>query len=134
MSGEIYSYLMDALLDKGALDVFYTPIQMKKNRPGVQLSVLCSSEDVAIMEKIILMETSTFGIRKYPVVRTILDRVYDTVETPYGEITVKKGYLDGETIKVTPEYEELKKLSLEHDIPLITLYKKIQVIIENKCF
>lgn len=134
MSGEIYSFLMETLLDAGALDVFYTPIQMKKNRPGVQLSVLCTSEKISMLEKIILCETTTFGIRKYPVERKILNRDFRVIETPYGQITVKMGFLDGVLIKATPEYEELKKISLSQDIPLIALYKKIQSIIEKVCF
>lgn len=134
MSGEIYSFLMETLLDAGALDVFYTPIQMKKNRPGVQLSVLCTSEKISMLEKIILCETTTFGIRKYPVERKILNRDFRVIETPYGQITVKMGFLDGVLIKATAEYEELKKISLSQDIPLIALYKKIQSIIEKVCF
>ncbi len=132
MPGEIYSYLMDTLLSHGALDVTYTHLQMKKNRPGVKVSVLCSEENVKDFEKILLLETSTFGIRKYPVDRTILEREFKCIKTPYGELTFKYGYYQGKVIKITPEYEELKLIAKDLDIPLLSIYRHIQEFIEKE--
>jgi uncharacterized protein (DUF111 family) len=132
MPGEIYSYLMDILLEAGALDVTYTSIQMKKNRPGVKVSVLCKEDDVELMEGLLLTETSTFGIRKYPVSRTILEREFKTLDTEYGPLTFKYGYLNGKCIKVTPEYEELRQIARDLKVPLIDVYKNIHVIIEKE--
>lgn len=129
MSGEIYSYLMPSLLQIGALDVTYQPIQMKKDRPGIKISVLCDLENVSSVEKMLLKETTTFGTRKYIVDRRILDRQFIKHETVYGELTFKYGYLEGELIKITPEYEELKKIANGQKIPLIQVYKEIESFI-----
>jgi len=132
MPGEIYSYLMDILLSEGALDVTYTSLQMKKNRPGVKISVLCDENKLERIEKVLLSETSTFGIRKYPVERSILEREFKRHQTPFGELTFKFGYYEGELIKVTPEYEELKVVAKEMAMPLISVYGKVQEYIEKE--
>lgn len=124
MSGEIYSYLMEVLMDH-ALDVFYVPIQMKKNRPAIKLSVLADENKAAVIEKIILRETTTFGIRKYSVERTILDRQIKKVSTRFGELAIKYGYLDDVFIKATPEYEDCKRIALENHLPLREVYQQI---------
>jgi uncharacterized protein (DUF111 family) len=123
---------MDKLLVSGALDVTYSSLQMKKNRPGVKVSVLCNTHDIEALTNILLTETSTFGIRKYPVQRSILSREFKKHKTPYGDCTFKYGYLDGKCVKITPEYEELKLIAIEQDMPLLTLYKKIQAYIEKE--
>lgn len=124
MSSEIYSYLMDQLMAY-ALDVFYTPIQMKKNRPATKLSVLVSKENLPEVERIILMETTTFGIRKYPVERSVLDREFIEMETRFGLITIKHGFLENELIKVTPEYESCRLIALKEKMPIRDVYQKI---------
>lgn len=132
MHGEIYSYLMDKLLLAGALDVTYTSLQMKKNRPGIKVTVLCNEHNLEHLEHTLLTETSTFGVRKYPVSRKILDREFRTIESPLGLLTFKYGYIDGSCIKITPEYEELKKISEESEIPLIAVYQIINSFIEKE--
>ncbi|MCH4890612.1 LarC family nickel insertion protein [Acidaminobacter sp. JC074] len=132
MLGEIYSYLMDILLSEGALDVTYTNLQMKKNRPGIKVSVLCDEDKLQAIEQVLLTETSTFGIRKYPVDRSILEREFKRHQTPLGQLTFKYGYYNGELIKVTPEYEELKVIAKELALPLISVYSKIQAYIEKE--
>ncbi len=114
----MYSYLYEKLLGNNALDVYSTPITMKKNRPAYKFSVICKEEDKSVLEKIIFEETTTFGIRAYKVERTILDREFTKIKTTYGEVTVKNGYLDSKLIKSSFEYEDLKKLAIEHDIPI----------------
>ncbi len=132
MSSEIYSYLIDELFKVGAKDVSYTSIYMKKNRPGIKISVLCDEMDIKSIEKVIFEETSTFGIRKYQVKRSVLDRKFEKVNTKYGEFTLKSAYLDGKLLKVTPEYEECKKAAMEHSVPLKDIYSFINSYIENE--
>lgn len=132
MNGEIYSYLMDKLLSEGALDVTYTSLQMKKNRPGIKVTVLCHEHSLEHLEYILLTETSTFGVRKYPVSRQILDREFKKMESPLGLLTFKYGYIEGRCIKITPEYEELKKISEEREIPLIAVYQIINSFIKKE--
>jgi len=132
MHGEIYSYIMDKLLKEGALDVTYSNIQMKKNRPGVKVTILCHYDDLEILENVMLLETSTFGVRNYPVSRKILERSFKKVTTPLGELTFKYGYIDNNCVKITPEYEELKHISLTKEMPLITVYQIINSFIEKE--
>ncbi len=118
MSSEVYTYLYEKLLANKALDVFTTPILMKKNRPAYKLSVICNLEDKECIEKIIFQETTTFGIRAYEVSRSILDRNFSKMDTSFGEVTVKNGYLDKELIKSSFEFEDLKQLAIKHNVPL----------------
>ena len=92
MQGEAYSYLMDSLFSVGALDVYYTPIFMKKNRPAVMVRVLIPEHLVERAEEVLFRETTTLGVRRYPVGRTMLEREYGTVTTPWGECRIKRGY------------------------------------------
>jgi len=132
MNSEIYSYLLDRLLEVGALDVTYSTIQMKKNRPGVKVTVLCSNVSIDLIEDVLLTESSTFGIRKYPVSRKVLDREFKQIQTPLGILTFKYGYKDDKCIKITPEYEELKVIAEKESIPLITVYQIINSFIEKE--
>jgi len=122
MSGEIYSYILPLLFEAGAKDVYYTDIQMKKNRPGVMLSVLADKFTESEIEAIIFKETTTFGIRKYDVDRVALKRDFKKVETEFGEITVKIAY-DGDAIlKYAPEYEECAKAAKHHSVPFAQVF------------
>ncbi len=122
MNPETYSYIMPRLFENGALDVYYTSIMMKKNRPGTMLSVLCTKDNSNALENIIFKETSTFGIRKYTLQRQKLNRKFINVQTKYGNISVKVGYQDGKVIKYSPEYEDCKKLANEHNVPIKNIY------------
>ncbi len=112
MTGEVAGYVLELLFENHALDAFYTPIYMKKNRPGIHLSVLCEESNLAVIENIILKETSTIGIRKYPVERTCMDRHIKKLTTPYGQINLKVSQ-HGEIYRETPEYEDVKKIAKE---------------------
>ena len=125
MSSEIYSYIFPMLFDKGALDVYLTNIIMKKNRPGVKLSILCKEDDTKGFEDILFRETTTLGIRKYKVDREILHREFTKVNTKYGVITLKKGIKDGEVLKYAPEYEECKEIALKYNLPVKDVYNEI---------
>jgi len=122
MTGEVAGYVMDTLLEAGALDVFYTPIYMKKNRPGMKLSVLCEAEDVERIQKIIFQETTTLGIRMHETNRVCMDREWLTVTTIYGDIRIKKGSYDDIT-KWAPEYEDCKRCAKEKGVAIQKVYQ-----------
>ncbi|WCK54437.1 nickel pincer cofactor biosynthesis protein LarC [Aneurinibacillus sp. Ricciae_BoGa-3] len=122
MTGEGFGYVMERLLDEGALDVYYTPVYMKKNRPGTLITVLASPEKAERFEDILLMETTTLGVRKIPCTRRILDRNLTYVDTPYGKVSVKQAILKGEVIRQIPEYEDVKKAAIRHGVPFYKVY------------
>ena len=118
MSPQNFAYATEKLLAAGALDVFTIPIQMKKARPGHLLQVLAPPDAVDRLTRIIFQETTTIGIRRYPVERTTLDREFVEVSTPYGKVKIKVSKLDGAVVNFTPEYEECARLARENDVPL----------------
>jgi uncharacterized protein (TIGR00299 family) protein len=118
MNPETFSHLHDLLAQSPALDWYLTAIQMKKNRPGTLLTVLCRPADREAIAAIVLKETSTIGYRYRMMNRFELDREFAKVTTEFGEITIKTANLDGETINAAPEYEDCHKAALEHDVPL----------------
>lgn len=117
-TAEVIGYTMERLLAAGALDVYTTPIEMKKNRPGCLLSVLCQPGDTGQMESLLFTETTTFGVRRYPCSRTKLDRDYKKVDTPFGKITIKIGLHHGEVITYSPEYEDCRAAAQAHQVAL----------------
>ena len=125
VSGEIIGYCFEQLFSAGALDVFTVPIQMKKNRPGVLLSVIAAPEKVAECEQILFRETGTFGIRRSTMQRSKLQREMVTLETPWGAIRAKKGWRDGFEI-ITPEYEDCASIARTHGIPLREVFRQAQ--------
>ena len=121
-SGEVLAYTSEKLFANGALDVFYTPIFMKKGRPAYRLSVACRKEDMFKLQNIMFKETTTIGIRYRFEYRTELEREMIEVDTKYGKLEAKKVTNNGETY-VYPEYESMKKIAREKGIPLKELYK-----------
>ena len=117
-SPQIFDYAMERLFKAGALDVWLTPIQMKKNRPAVTLSVLAPAALQEEIEKIIFTETTTIGIRRYPVQRTAAERREETVSTPWGSVRVKISSMNGKLCSVTPEYDDCRKLAAANDVSL----------------
>ena len=115
-------YTLDKLLAAGARDVYYLPIYMKKNRPAYMLGVLCTKDLVAKMEEIIFSETTTIGIRKYPVERTILKRREAKAVTPYGEVELKICERNGEIYRY-PEYESVKAVCEAAGVPFKVVYQ-----------
>jgi uncharacterized protein (TIGR00299 family) protein len=122
INAEILGNFVDQALAAGALDVFHTPIQMKKNRPGVLLTVLCGEAEADRFSELMLRETSAFGIRRYTAERRKLAREFKTVETPHGKVTVKLGKLDGRVVQAAPEYESCRKLAEAAKVPLKQIY------------
>ena len=123
-TGEALGFVMDRLLKAGARDVFYTPIYMKKNRPAVLLRVICMADQVEQMEDLIFAHTTTVGIRKMPMERTVLDRRMETVDTPYGPADVNLCERKGKT-RIYPEYESVKKLCEASGEDFQTVYHSV---------
>ena len=123
-TGEILGYTLEKLLKSGALDVFYTPIFMKKNRPAYRLTVACRKKDMENLQNIIFRETTTIGIRYRFEDRIELKREFVEIDTKYGKIKAKKVFSNGE-VYIYPEYENLKEISEKNNVPLKELYKMI---------
>ncbi|MGA3169411.1 MAG: nickel pincer cofactor biosynthesis protein LarC [Chthoniobacteraceae bacterium] len=123
LSPEIVGAVTEQLLKAGALDVFLTSIQMKKNRPGLQLTALCEDAAVSAVAGLIFRQTTTFGVRMDRVDRLKLPRTFETVKTPYGPVSVKIGSLNGETLQVSPEFESCKALSEKTGQPIRTIFE-----------
>jgi uncharacterized protein (DUF111 family) len=130
INAEILGNFVEEALAAGALDVFHTPIQMKKNRPGVLLTVLCAEAEADRFSELMLRETSTFGIRRYTAERRKLMREFKTVQTPHGKVIVKLGKLDGRIVQAAPEYESCRKLAQETKLPLKQIYAAANKAIE----
>lgn len=126
VSGELIGHTTTRLWEAGALDVYTMAIQMKKNRPGVKLTVLCQSGDVGKAEKVLFRETGTLGIRRWPVSRHKLERKPHHVETPWGTVQGKLGWIAGEPPKFSPEYEACRRIADEHGVPLKEVYEAAQ--------
>lgn len=123
---EIFEVLMTRVFAAGALDIYFTPIQMKKNRPGTLVTVICAPESAERLAEIVFRETGTFGIRVREQKRLTLERTRALVETPYGEIMLKVGRRNGEIVTVSPEYEDCKRAALEHNVPVKDVYVAAQ--------
>ncbi len=132
MNPEYYEYIMDLLFDAGAVDVYMTPIIMKKSRPAVKLSVLCYPESEKSINEVLLKETSTLGIRKYPVEKTMLERKVEHITTRYGMIRIKSAFLEGKRIKSKPEYEDCIRIAREKNIPISQVYLEAERIVANR--
>ena len=126
MNPEIYDYLIQKLMDNGALDVFLTGIQMKKNRPAVKLSVISSVENSDKIVDIIFNETTTLGVRIYNTRRIKLFIEKRTVKTEYGDISVKIGKINDKIKTISPEYEECRRLAEKSNIPLKDIYDLVK--------
>lgn len=129
-TGELLGYVMEQLFAVGALDVFYTPIYMKKNRPAVKLTVLVKKSDVERMENLILRETPTIGIRKYETERTCMERSMRYVDTVYGTITVKS-CVYGDIKKETLEYEEVAQIARKYQKPYLDVVDELMQYVKE---
>ncbi|HEM4128480.1 TPA: DUF111 family protein [Streptococcus suis] len=124
MTSEALGYVLESLISNSkVLDAYLTPIQMKKNRPGHLLTVLSYQENCEELEEYLLMETSTFGVRKYETERTILQRSFIELRTEFGLIQFKLGFFKERLIKVTPEFEDMKAIALELKVPFPRIYQ-----------
>jgi hypothetical protein len=122
MNPELYGYVLERLLAAGAMDAHLVPVIMKKNRPGVVLSVLCRPEDADRLRDLLFAETTTLGIRRQRVARTCLPRASETVETPYGALRIKIARWGDDASKAAPEYEDCRAAAQAHGVPLREVY------------
>ena len=132
MSSEVYSYIYEIFIDNGVLDIYTESIKKKKNRPATKLCILCKEEDLNKFVDLIILQTSTFGIRYTKYNRVTLNRKFTEIDTKYGKITVKLGYYNGKLIRVTPEYEDCKNIAKNKNIPLNSLINNINYLINKK--
>jgi len=121
LNPEIMPYVLEKLLSAGALDAWLQPIIMKKGRPAQNLKVLCRPEHQQKLQHILFTETTTLGVRACPVDRFALERRWKMAQTPWGQVRVKEGLLDGRVVNAVPEFEDCKKLAEEKGIPLKTV-------------
>jgi uncharacterized protein (TIGR00299 family) protein len=132
VSGEVIGHCIGQLWNAGALDVYTTAIQMKKNRPGVKLTILCHAEHVEPLESIVFRETGTLGIRRWSAARHILSRVACEVQTEFGLIEGKLSRRGGETVDFSPEYESCRRIADERQIPLRELYSAAEKAFQSQ--
>jgi len=118
MSPQIYGYFVERALAAGALDVFSTPAQMKKNRPGLLVTLLSETENAARLIDLIFRETTTLGVRTYEVRRKTLERELVPVVTPFGEVRMKVSHMNGSILNATPEYDDCQRIAAERGVPL----------------
>jgi uncharacterized protein (DUF111 family) len=126
MNPELYATVTERLFDAGALDVWITPIQMKKGRPGVLLSVLAVAAREQVLADLLLRETTTLGVRVHAVHRHEAQRTFTTVETAYGAVQVKLKQVEGRIIGAKPEYEDCQRLAGQYGIPIRQVYEAAQ--------
>ena len=118
ISPQILGAVMQQLLAAGALDVWFTPVQMKKSRPGMMLSALCDEGAVEKIADIIFTETTAFGLRVEKIARLKLTRKFETVKTPHGEVTVKLGFKGERLLQIAPEFESCRAIAEHAGVPL----------------
>jgi uncharacterized protein (TIGR00299 family) protein len=124
LNPQVFGYVMDRLLEEGALDVFGMPVQMKKNRPGTLLTVLCKPEDAEKLAQLIFSETTTLGVRRREESRQTLARRWESVRTEWGEVRIKIASMNGTVTNYAPEYEDCRRIAAEHHVPLKTVMQE----------
>jgi uncharacterized protein (TIGR00299 family) protein len=133
VTGEELGYAMERLFAAGALDVWFTPVQMKKDRPGVVLSALARPDQAEVLAQVFLRETPTLGLRlSPPLARVVAERREREVETPWGSVRVKEKWLDGECHAVSPEYEDCARIAREQGLPLLRVMEAARAAAQGK--
>jgi len=132
MNPEFYDSVMESLFKLGAIDVYFSSIFMKKNRPATKISVLAEIFDREVLSKILLTETSSFGIRFYEVERITLDRQFKNLKTLFGIIKIKVGRLEGKIVQATPEFEDCKNAARKNNIPVKNVYDSALAMAQKK--
>ena len=125
MTPEMLGHFMDTALQNNVLDIYYSPIIMKKNRPATQLTIICKVEDKLRIEDMILKHTSSLGVRSYKVNRRILDRTFRDIQTPYGNVSIKLSLKNGKIFKIKPEYEDLRVISKQTEQSFQQIYHNV---------
>jgi len=122
MNPQVYSFVMERAFAQGALDVFMIPAQMKKDRPGVLLTVLCKPETADAMIEMLLVETTTLGVRYYEARRRVLERTIETIETEYGPVRIKVARDGARTLHFQPEYEDCARVAASANVPVLEVH------------
>jgi len=125
MTGEMLGNAMDQLMEQGAMDVHFTPIIMKKNRPATMISLLCAEAEEPRFTELLFRHTTTLGVKSFALDKTVLERRFDVVETGLGPVTMKRALLGGEVLRSKPEFEECREMARRNDIPLADVYARI---------
>src|SRR5271169_3303158 len=121
LNPQVFGYVMDRLFEEGALDAFAMPVQMKKNRPGSLLTILCKPEDAGKFAQLLFTETTTLGVRRREEMRQTLSRRWENVGTPWGAVRIKIASMNGTVTNYAPEYEDCRRIAAEHHVPLKTV-------------
>jgi hypothetical protein len=129
MNPEFFEYISDRLFKAGASDVFYSNIIMKKGRPGIILNVICETELADIVKNIIFAESTSLGIRTFPFKKDTLVRKFETLQTIYGEVSVKRSFYKGTEVSCKPEYDDCRRIASEKNIPIKEVYNNIIVLL-----
>jgi len=124
LNPQVFGYVIDRLLEEGALDAFGVPVQMKKNRPGMLLTALCKPEDTSKLTQLIFTETTTLGVRRRDEIRQTLARRWENVSTRWGEVRIKIASMNGTVTNYAPEYEDCRRIAAEHRVPLKTVMQE----------
>jgi pyridinium-3,5-bisthiocarboxylic acid mononucleotide nickel chelatase len=124
LNPQVFGYVMDRLFEAGALDAFAMPVQMKKNRPGTLLTVLCKPEHEGELTQLIFTETTTLGVRRREERRQTLARRWESVGTPWGEVRIKIASMNGTVTNYAPEYEDCRRIAMENRVPLKTVMQE----------
>jgi len=132
MNPELYDHIFERLFSAGAMDVYLTPIIMKKGRPANTLSVICGENICDNLSEILLTETTSLGVRKYSISKYFLRREFSPIETRYGKVSIKYSYLGNKMIGFKPEYEDCKRLAVANNIPIKKVYQEVNKLITNK--
>jgi uncharacterized protein (DUF111 family) len=123
LPGEGFGFLMERLLDAGALDVYFTPVQMKKNRPGTLITLLCRRPQIEALAGVLLMESGSLGCRYYLANRFEAERETAEVETAFGTVRIKQARFQGKRLAVAPEFEDCRRLALAAGVPWRDVYR-----------
>ena len=132
LNPQVFGYVMDRLIEEGALDAFGMPVQMKKNRPGMLLTVLCRNEDVAKLTDLIFTETTTLGVRQREERRQALAREWVTIATRWGDVRVKVASMNGTVTNYAPEYEDCRRIATECHVPLKSVMQEVLQLYMNR--
>jgi pyridinium-3,5-bisthiocarboxylic acid mononucleotide nickel chelatase len=132
MNPELYSYIEERLFEKGALDVFRTPIIMKKARSAIKLSILVNKKQAGAVQGVIFRETTSIGMRKFRVEKIMLQREFLALPTEYGEIKVKISYYEGKPVKYKAEYEDCRNAAVKNQVPIVTVYRTVDQEMEKR--
>jgi uncharacterized protein (TIGR00299 family) protein len=125
MNPEFFEFISDRLFKAGASDVFLSNIIMKKGRPGIVLNIICETESADSLKNIIFTESTSLGIRSFPFRKDTLVRKFETIQTPYGEVNIKRSFYKEKEVSCKPEYDDCKRIATEKGIPLKEVYNNI---------